>query len=46
MLDEETKNNPAAYPSEETLARCTIFTILNSETLKLYESAFTDVLSN
>ena len=46
MLDEETKNNPAAYPSEETLARCNIFTNLNSETLKLYESAFTDVLSN
>ena len=46
MLDEETKNNPAAYPSEETLARCKIFTNLNSETLKLYESAFTDVLSN
>ncbi|MCQ2969139.1 MAG: ABC transporter substrate-binding protein [Clostridium sp.] len=46
MLDEETKNNPAAYPSKEVLARCEIFTNLNSEILKLYESSFTDILSN
>ena len=46
MLDEETKNNPAAYPSEEVLSRCEIFSNLDSETLKLYEAAFTDVLSN
>ena len=45
LLDEETKNNPAAYPSEEELSKCTLFTDLDSETLKLYEAAFTEVLS-
>ena len=45
LLDEETKNNPAAYPSEETLSKSVIFTNLDNETLKLYEAAFTEVLS-
>ena len=45
LLDEETKNNPAAYPSEETLSKCVLFTDLDPETLKLYEAAFTEVLS-
>ena len=45
LLDEETKNNPAAYPSEETLSKCVLFTNLDPETLKLYEAAFTEVLS-
>ena len=45
LLDDETKNNPAAYPSDETLSKCTLFTNLNPEILKLYESAFTEVLS-
>ena len=45
MLDEETKNNPAAYPSDETLSKCVLFTNLDPETLKLYEAAFTEVLS-
>ena len=46
LLDDETKNNPVAYPSDEVLKRCTLFTDLDSETLKLYEAAFTEVLSN
>lgn len=45
LLDEDTKNNPAAYPSEETLSKCVLFTNLDNETLKLYENAFTEVLS-
>ena len=45
MLDEETKNNPAAYPSDETLSKCVLFTNLDPETLKLYEASFTEVLS-
>lgn len=45
LLDEEVKNNSAAYPSDEVLSRCETFTNLNDETLKLYESAFTEILS-
>ena len=45
LLDEETKNNPAAYPSKEVLDKCTLFIDLDSEALKLYEAAFTEVLS-
>ena len=45
LLDEETKNNPAAYPSDETLSKCTLFVDLDPEVLKLYEAAFTEVLS-
>ena len=45
LLDDETKNNPAAYPSDSILDKCVLFTNLNQETLKLYESAFTEVLS-
>ena len=45
LLDEETKNNPALYPSKEVLDKCEVFTNLDPETLKLYEAAFTEVLS-
>lgn len=45
LLDEEVKNNSAAYPSDDVLSRCETFTNLNDETLKLYESAFTEILS-
>lgn len=45
LLDEETKNNKAAYPPQEVLDKCEIFTDLDSDTLKLYEAAFTEVLS-
>lgn len=45
LLDEEIQNNPAAYPSDDVLSRCETFTNLDNETLKLYESAFTEVLS-
>lgn len=45
LLDKDTKNNPAAYPSDETLSKCTLFVDLDPEVLKLYEAAFTEVLS-
>lgn len=45
LLDEEVKNNAAYYPSDKILNRCETFTNLDSETLKLYEAAFTEVLS-
>lgn len=45
LLDEDVKNNPVAYPSDDILARCETFTNLDDQTLKLYESAFTEVLS-
>ncbi|MEN8077145.1 ABC transporter substrate-binding protein [Clostridioides difficile] len=45
LLDEEVKNNAAYYPSDEILNRCETFTNLDTETLKLYEAAFTEVLS-
>lgn len=45
LLDKEVQINEAYYPSDEVLERCETFTNLNSETLKLYESAFTEVLS-
>lgn len=45
LLDEETRNNKAAYPSDEVLDRCEIFTDLDKNILKLYENAFTEVLS-
>ena len=45
LLDDEVKNNPAAYPSDAVLERCEVFTDLDPQTLKLYESAFTEILS-
>ena len=45
LLDDEVKNNPAAYPSDAVLERCEVFTDLDRQTLKLYESAFTEILS-
>lgn len=45
LLDEETKNNSAAYPSNDILKRCELFTDLDNDTLKLYEAAFTEILS-
>ena len=45
MLDEETKNNPAAYPSKEVLAKCELFVNLDPSVLKLYDDAFLQVLS-
>lgn len=45
LLDDETKNNPAAYPSDEVLDKCVLFVDLDKSTLKLYEDAFTEVLS-
>ena len=45
LLDKDTKNNAAAYPSDETLSKCTLFVDLDPEVLKLYEAAFTEALS-
>ncbi|WP_343008966.1 ABC transporter substrate-binding protein [Clostridium celatum] len=45
LLDDEVKNNSAAYPSDAVLERCEVFTDLDPQTLKLYESAFTEILS-
>lgn len=45
LLSDEIKENPAAYPPEEVLDRCTLFVNLDKNTLKLYEDAFTEVLS-
>lgn len=45
LLDDETKNNSAAYPSDEVLDKCVLFVDLDKDTLKLYEDAFTEVLS-
>ena len=45
LLDDEVKNNPAAYPSDEVLDKCVLFVDLDKSTLKLYEDAFTEVLS-
>lgn len=46
MLSDEAKENPAAYPSKEILDKCEVFKNLDSEVLKQYEAAFTEVLSN
>ena len=45
LLDDSMKNDPAAYPSNEVLDNCEGFVNLDMETLKLYEDAFTEVLS-
>lgn len=42
LLDEEVKNNESAYPSDETLDKCEIFTDLG-DSLKLYDEAWTTV---
>lgn len=42
QLDEETKNNPAAYPDDETLARCEVYTDLG-DYLETYEDAWTHI---
>ena len=45
LFDDATKNDPAAYPSSDILDNCEGFVNLDLETLKLYEDAFTSVLS-
>ena len=45
LLDDESKNNSAAYPSDEILDKCVLFVDLDKDSLKLYEDAFTEVLS-
>ena len=45
LLSDEIKENPAAYPPEDVLDKCTLFVNIDKNTLKLYEDAFTEVLS-
>ncbi|MDD4797403.1 MAG: spermidine/putrescine ABC transporter substrate-binding protein [Eubacteriales bacterium] len=45
QLDDETRNNPAAYPDDETLARCEVYTDLG-DYLETYEDAWTHIKAN
>lgn len=45
ILDEETKNNPIAYPSQEILDKCEVFVNLDNDTLQLYDDAWTRIKS-
>ena len=46
ILDEETKNNPIAYPSEEILDTCEYFTHVDPDIAKLMDQKWTEVLSS
>ena len=46
LLDDDVKNNPVAYPPEYVFDKCSIFTDLDKKSLKLYEEAFMDVLTD
>lgn len=45
ILDEETRNNPIAYPDEETLARCESFVNLPDETNKLMQDLWNEIIA-
>lgn len=45
FLDEEMKNSPIAYPSEEILENTEIFTALPNTTTRLIDSLWTDIRS-
>ncbi len=45
LLDEETKNNPIAYPSQEVLDKSEVFIDLDPDTLRLYDDAWTRIKS-
>ncbi len=45
ILDEETKNNPIAYPSKEIIEKSEVFTDLGIDVLKLYDDAWTKIKS-
>ena len=45
MLDEETKNNPTAYPSQEILDKSQVFLNLPPNILKIYDDAWTEIKS-
>ncbi|MEG0856205.1 MAG: spermidine/putrescine ABC transporter substrate-binding protein [Terrisporobacter sp.] len=45
MLDEEVKNDPTSYPSEEILDKSDVFLNLPKDVLKKYEDAWTEIKS-
>lgn len=45
LLDEETRNNEVAYPSDEVLKNTEVFVNLDNNTLKLYDDAWTRLKS-
>ena len=45
LLDEETKNNPIAYPDAETLARCEYFHHSDPELALLMDEKWTEILT-
>ncbi|MBR4035773.1 MAG: ABC transporter substrate-binding protein [Oscillospiraceae bacterium] len=45
QLDEELKNNPVAYPSEDALENTEVFTTLDDEISKAMDTAWSDIRS-
>lgn len=45
LLDEDMKNNPVAYPSDDVLANTEVFTILDEEISKAMDTAWSDIRS-
>ena len=45
MLDEEVKNDPTSYPSEEILDKSQVFLNLPPRILKIYDDAWTEIKS-
>lgn len=45
LLDEEMKNNPVAYPSDDVLANTEVFTILDEEISTAMDTAWSDIRS-
>lgn len=45
MLDEEVRESPISYPSEELLSRCDVFTNLDAATNESLQERWTDILS-
>ena len=45
LLDEEMKNNPVAYPSDDVLANTEVFTILDDEISRAMDTAWSDIRS-
>ena len=45
MLDDETKNDPTAYPDQEVLDKSDVFLNLPPKVLKIYEDAWTEIKS-
>lgn len=46
LLDDEIKNNPIYYPTDETLEGSEVYTALPESTTKLIDSLWTDIMSN